>query len=70
MAITQQQLSDRFKAALDLKSDDPNVNIQEARQQLADDLAAAVNDFVVGRLVNVTGVQTGPGAAVGTIESN
>jgi hypothetical protein len=70
MAITEQQLSARIKAALDFNSDNPEVDIPTARQQLADDIASAVNDFVVSRTVAVTGVQSGSGAVEGTINAD
>ncbi|MDC9722361.1 MAG: hypothetical protein PSN34_06260 [Urechidicola sp.] len=68
-AITEPQLSARIKAALDAKSDDPSVNTVDARQHLADELASAINDFVVGRTTQVTGVQVGSGTAPGIIQN-
>lgn len=67
MPITQEQLSAKIKAAMNFHSDDPEVDIEAARQHLADEIAAGVAEFTVGRETTVVGVQTGGSTAVGTI---
>ncbi|CDF80565.1 hypothetical protein BN863_28530 [Formosa agariphila KMM 3901] len=54
MPITQAQLSAKIKAAMELNSDNPDVNIEEARQHLADEIAAGVAEFTIGRLTTGT----------------
>lgn len=66
MAISESQLATKIKTALDYHSDDPNVDIEAARQQLANDLAAAVAEYVVGRQTTVTGTSATGGAVTGT----
>lgn len=56
MAISETQLAAKFKAALDRDSNNAEVDIEAARQRLADDLAEGVAQFVVGRETVVTGV--------------
>ncbi len=68
MAITQAQLSKKIQNAMDFKSDDPEVDINEARKYLADELAEAVAQFVISRKTAITGVQPGGGTAIGTIQ--
>lgn len=65
-AITEVQLSEKIKAALDLKSGEPGVNTQEARQYLADELAQAIAQFVQTRTTIVTGASATGGAVTGT----
>ena len=65
-AITETQLKARIKDALDAEAD-VVVDPAEARERLAEKIASAVNDFVVGRTVNVIGVRTGTGTATGTV---
>ncbi len=65
-AITEAQLSAKIKAVLDLKSGDPEVNIEEARQSLADELAQAIAQFVQARTTIVTGTSATGGAVTGT----
>lgn len=68
MPITQQQLSDKIKAAMEFSSDDPDVDIEAARQHLANEIAEGVALFVIGRTTLVTGVQSGGSTATGTIQ--
>ncbi|MEH6405769.1 MAG: hypothetical protein V7767_00665 [Leeuwenhoekiella sp.] len=67
MAITETQLAAKFEAALKAKSDDPNVDIEDARKHLAKELAEGVAQFVIGRETTVVGVQNGSGTTTGTI---
>ncbi|GLB51700.1 hypothetical protein NBRC110019_07390 [Neptunitalea chrysea] len=66
MAITEEQLAAKFKAAFEFGSDDPNINVAEARQHLADELANGVAQFVIGRQTAVTGTSATGGAVTGT----
>lgn len=66
MPITEAQLAEKFKAALDARSGDPDVDIEEARQKLADELAEGVAQFVIGRQTTVTGTSATGGAVTGT----
>lgn len=66
MPITKAQLEAQIKLAYDAESD-VVVNPAEARARQAKLLAQAINDFVIGRTVEVTGVQTGSGVTTGTI---
>ncbi len=65
-AITQQQLAAKIKEAMELKSNDPEVNIEEARNHLADEIAEGVAQFVIGRQTTVTGTSATGGAVTGT----
>ncbi len=67
MAITKQQLAALIKQAMDDDSDNPDVTPAQARQNQADKLANAIEQYVIGRLVTVTGVTPGSGTAPGTI---
>jgi len=58
MAITRDDLANRIKTILDGDSDNEKTNPMEARQRLAEGLAQAVNDFVVGRTTKVSGTTT------------
>lgn len=66
MPISQEALSAKIKAAMDLFSDNPEINIEEARQHLADEIAEGVAQFVVGRETNVVGTSATGGAVSGT----
>lgn len=55
-ADTVDQLKDKIKEAYD-KQSDKDVNPAQAREELAEDIAAAVEAFVVGRLTTVSGTQ-------------
>lgn len=55
MPISEAQLAAKFKAALDLDSNDPEVDIEAARQRLANELAEGVAQYVNGRETTVTG---------------
>lgn len=68
MAITEAQLAAKIKAAMDFNSDDPQVNIDQARQHLADEIAQGVAEFVIGRQTLVSGVQPGGATATGIIQ--
>jgi len=63
MAITEEQLAIKIEEAYDAVSGDSNVNPEEARKQVAEDLAAAIAQFVIGR--QTTGVSS-DGATVNT----
>lgn len=66
-ASTKIQMIDAFEAALDFEAN-KTVNPNEARRRIAEKLGNAVEAYVVGRTTQVTGVQTGGGTAVGTIQ--
>lgn len=68
MPITQSQLAAKIKAALDFDSDDPDVDIEDARNHFANEIAEGIAEFTIGRSVSVVGVQTGGGTATGTIQ--
>ena len=64
--ITEQELAVLIQQAFDMFSDvqvDPAV----ARAQQAQMIAAAISQYVIGRVVLVTGVQPGGGTAPGTV---
>lgn len=65
-AITQAELAEQIEEALDTEAD-VVVDPAEARRRVAEKIASAVNDFVVGRTVNVAGVQTGSSTTTGTV---
>lgn len=67
MAITKAELAALIKKAFDDDSDNPDVTPAQARQNQADKLANAIEQYVIGRLVTVTGVTPGSGTAPGTI---
>ena len=66
MPLTQPQLADAIRAALDERSGDETVDPAEARQHFADSLAIAIFAAMVGRTVSVTGVSATGGAVTGT----
>lgn len=66
MPITKEQLSARLQAIRNQFSDDPNINIVDARRIIADEEADAINDFVIGRTTTVTGTSATGGAVTGT----
>lgn len=68
MADTKLELKNKIKAALDFDSEkdlDAVESPAQARERLAQGIADAVEAYVVGRTVNVTGVQPGGGTAIG-----
>ena len=65
-AITQVQLAAKIKSAMELNSDDPEVNIEEARNHLANEIAEGIAQFVIGRQTTVTGTSATGGAVTGT----
>jgi hypothetical protein len=70
MADTKTQLTAKIKAALDFDSEKDLQGIEtpaKARERLAEAIADAVEAYVVGRTVNVTGVQPGSGTTTGII---
>ena len=71
MADTKLQLKNKIKAALDFDSEKDLDDIgtpEQARERLAQDIADAVEDFVVGRQVAVTGVQPGASTTTGVVQ--
>lgn len=62
--ITEQQLAQKIEDAYDAVSGDSGVNPEQARKQVAQDIAAAVAEFVIGR--QTTGTSS-DGATVTTI---
>lgn len=67
MPSTKQEMINAFENALDFEADKV-VNPAEARRRIAEKLGNAVNDFVIGRQTQITGVQPGAGTAVGIIQ--
>ena len=67
MPDTKEQLKLNIEAAFDDEADQ-NVSVSEARERIAQKIADAVEGYVVGRQVQVTGVQNGGGTATGTIQ--
>lgn len=65
-AITTGQLAELIQAAFDADSDS-QVEPAEARARQAQKIAQAIEAYVVGRNVQVTGVQPGAGTAPGLI---
>jgi len=47
-AITKEQLADKIELAFDRQAD-VVVDVDQARRKIAEDIAQAVNDFVIGR---------------------
>ena len=77
MADTKQQLADKLFNAMEQISNDAQIDPAQARRDLADNMAQAFFDFVIGRqtqvsvTVNTTGTataQTGTGTGTGTIQ--
>lgn len=66
MPISQAQLAAKIKAAMEFHSDNPEVNIPEARQHFANQLAEAIVQFTVGRETLVTGTSATGGSVTGT----
>lgn len=69
-ADTKAQLKAKIEAALNFDSEKDLEDIgtpAQARERLAQSLADAFEAYVVGRSVNVTGVQPGTGTANGLI---
>lgn len=67
MPDTKEQLKEKIEAAFDAEADQV-VTVADARERIAQKIADAVNDFIVGRPVLVNGVQPGSGAVTGNIE--
>ena len=77
MADTVIQLKQKIKDAMDNVSNDANIDPAQAREQMAEGIANAIKDFVIGRQTNVnvnvttTGTataQTGTGTGTGVIQ--
>ncbi|MFY0714132.1 hypothetical protein J1D01_10675 [Seonamhaeicola sp. NFXS20] len=66
MPISQAQLADKIEAALKYNSDDPEVDIPQARKHFANELAEAIAQFTIGRETTVTGTSATGGAVTGT----
>jgi hypothetical protein len=73
-AITKAQLSARLQAIRNQFNDSVGIDIIDARKKIADEEADAINDFVIGRVTNVTITGTSvsggavTGAGTGTIQ--
>lgn len=67
MPDTKEQLKIKIEAAFDDEAD-KTVTVSEARERIAQKIADAVEGYVIGRQVNVSGVQNGSGTATGTIQ--
>ncbi|WP_228235940.1 hypothetical protein [Allomuricauda sp. M10] len=67
MPDTKEQLKQKIEDAFDDEAD-KEVTVSEARERIAQKIADAVEGYVVGRQVQVTGVQNGGGTATGTIQ--
>lgn len=77
MADTVIQLKQKIKTAMDNVSNNANIDPAQARDQMAQGIAQAIADFVIGRQTNVnvtvttTGTataQTGTGTGTGVIQ--
>lgn len=68
MPITQQQLEEGLYAIRNQYSDNPTIDIDTARRNIAKQEAQLISDFVIGRstTVNVTGTSVSGGAISGT----
>jgi hypothetical protein len=72
MAITKAELQKRISQILENDSNNVNTNPKDARKRLAEGLAGAINDFVIGRETKIIGTTTdGKGVTgQGIIQSN
>ena len=78
MADTVAQLTQKLLDAMEAVSNDPNTDPAQARREMAQQMAQAIRDFVVGRTtqvqVTVTGTDatgspvTGTGTGTGVIQ--
>ena len=59
-AITEQQLADGLEAIYNQWSDDPTIDVAEARKQIAKEQAKLIAQFVQGRQTTGTGYQGTP----------
>ena len=66
MPITKEQLSQRLQDIRNQFNDTAGINIIQARKTIADEEAAAINDFVIGRTTTVTGTSVSGGTVTGT----
>ncbi|KQC30174.1 hypothetical protein [Flagellimonas eckloniae] len=67
MPDSKEQLKSNIEAAFDDEADQ-QVTVADARERIAQKIADAVEGYVVGRSVQVNGVQTGSGSVTGTIQ--
>lgn len=58
MPITKEELQQRISDILENDSNNEKINPKDARRHLAEGLAGAFNDFVIGRGTKVTGMTT------------
>ncbi|MCI2229589.1 hypothetical protein MC378_10455 [Polaribacter sp. MSW13] len=65
-AITKEELAAGLLAIRNQYSDDPNVDIATARENIANQEAQLISDFVIGRTTNVTGTSVSGGTVTGT----
>ncbi|PCI11863.1 MAG: hypothetical protein COB73_00730 [Flavobacteriaceae bacterium] len=70
MAITKAALAILIEQAYDVQSNNPDITPSEARKQIAEDIADAIELYVVSRTTVVTGSSVSGGAvtAIGVIE--
>ena len=66
MAITVAQLSKRLQDIRNQFNDKVGIDLLEARKKIADEEAAVISDFVIGRKTKVTGTSATGGAVTGT----
>jgi hypothetical protein len=59
-AITEQQLAEGLEAIYDQWSDNENIDVAEARKQIATEQAKLIAQFVQGRTTTGTGYQGAP----------
>ena len=55
MPITKQQLAQRITSALNAQSNDSNIDPEQARVAIGNEIAQAIDDYVIGRTTIVTG---------------
>ncbi len=65
-AITEAQLADGLEAIYDLWSDNEEIDVAEARKQIAKEQAKLIALFVQGRTTIVTGTSATGGAVTGS----
>ena len=67
MPATKEEMINAFEEALDFEADKA-VNVSQARRRISEKLGNAIEAYMIGRTVIVTGVQTGGTTATGTIQ--
>lgn len=66
MPITKEELSEGLQAIRNQFNDKPDVDIVQARKEIADQEAQLISDFVIGRTTSVTGSSASGGPVTGT----